>query len=100
VTLLVTIVAPILGTVYGLVAAAAPSALGDLAMRTVDGLLGIPRLPLYLVLLTLIGPGCWSVVLIMAAFEWLAFARLAYLGALGVQREPYVEAARALGADG
>ena len=32
-----------------------------------------------LVLLTLIGPGYWSVILIMAAFEWPTFARLAYL---------------------
>jgi ABC-type dipeptide/oligopeptide/nickel transport system permease subunit len=99
VALLVTLVAPAVGTVYGLVAAAAPPLVGELAMRAVDGLLGVPRLPLYLVLLTLIGPGYWSVVLIMAAFEWPAFARLAYIAALGTLREPYVEAAFAQGAD-
>jgi peptide/nickel transport system permease protein len=100
VMVLVTIVAPTLGIAYGLIAAASPPAAGELAMRAVDGLLGIPRLPLYLVLLTLIGPGYWSVVAIMVAFEWPAFARMAYLGALGGLREPYVEAARALGAAG
>jgi peptide/nickel transport system permease protein len=98
VALLVTMVAPVLGSAYGLVAAAAPPLVGEMAMRAVDGLLGVPRLPLYLVLLTLIGPGYWSVVVIMAAFEWPAFARLAYFGALGTLREPYVEAARAQGA--
>jgi peptide/nickel transport system permease protein len=98
VALLVTIVAPAVGTAYGLAAAAAPPAVGEVAMRIVDGLLGVPRLPLYLVLLTLIGPGYWSLVWIMAAFEWPAFARLAYIAALGVLREPYVEAARAQGA--
>jgi peptide/nickel transport system permease protein len=98
IVLLVTLAAPTVGTAYGLVAAAAAPALGELAMRVVDGLLAIPRLPLYLVLLTVIGPGYWSVVAIMAAFEWPTFARLAYLGSLGVQREPYVEAAHALGA--
>ena len=98
VALLVTLVAPAVGTAYGLVAAAAPSWAGELSMRAVDGLLGVPRLPLYLVLLTLIGPGYWSVVVIMAAFEWPAFARLAYIAALGALREPYVEAARAQGA--
>jgi peptide/nickel transport system permease protein len=97
---LVTLGAPTIGTVYGLAAAGAPGFVGQLAMRLVDGLLAVPRLPLYLVLLTVIGPGFWSVVLIMAAFEWPMFARLAYLGALGAQQEPYVEAARALGADG
>jgi peptide/nickel transport system permease protein len=99
VALLVTLVAPAVGTVYGLVAAASPPLVGEVAMRGVDGLLGVPRLPLYLVLLTLIGPGYWSVVLVMAAFEWPAFARLAYIAALGTLREPYVEAARAQGAD-
>ena len=100
VALLVTLVAPAVGTAYGLVAAAAPSWAGELSMRAVDGLLGVPRLPLYLVLLTLIGPGYWSVVVVLAAFEWPAFSRLAYIGALGGLREPYVEAARAQGADG
>lgn len=98
IALLVTLVAPAFGAAYGLLAATLPTALGDLLMRVADGLLGIPRLPLYLVLLTLAGPGYWSVVAIMAAFEWPMFARLAYLAALGVQREPFVEAARALGA--
>jgi peptide/nickel transport system permease protein len=99
VALLVTVVAPAVGTAYGLAAAALPPLPGESLMRAVDGLLGMPRLPLYLVLLTLIGPGYWSVVLVMAAFEWPAFARLAYIGALGGLREPYVEAARAQGAD-
>jgi peptide/nickel transport system permease protein len=100
IVLLVTIVAPTVGTAYGLIAVGLPPWLGELLMRVVDGLLAVPRLPLYLVLLTLAGPGYWSVVVIMVAFEWPTFARLAYLGALGVQREAYVEAARALGADG
>ena len=98
VALLVTIVAPTVGMAYGLAAAASPSWAGELMMRVVDGLLGVPRLPLYLVLLTLVGPGYWSVVIIMVAFEWPAFARLAHIGALGELREPYVEAARAQGA--
>ena len=98
VALLVTIVGPAVGMAYGLVAAATWPPLGEAAMRVVDGLLGVPRLPLYLVLLTLIGPGYWAVVAIMAAFEWPAFARLAYIAALGGLREPYVEAARAQGA--
>jgi ABC-type dipeptide/oligopeptide/nickel transport system permease subunit len=98
IALLVTVAAPVVGTAYGLMAAAAPSALGELQMQLVDGLLAVPRLPLYLVLLTLVGPGYWSVVSIMAAFEWPFFARLAYLAALGALREPFVEAARAQGA--
>lgn len=98
IALVVTLVAPAVGAAYGLAAVALPALLGEAAMRLVDGLLAIPRLPLYLVLLTLVGPGYVSVLVILAAFEWPYFARLAYLGALGALREPYAEAARAQGA--
>lgn len=98
VVLLVTLVAPTLGTVYGLLTAAAPPLLRDPLMRLVDGLLAVPRLPLYLVLLTIIGPGYWSMIVIMVAFDWPTYARLSHLAALGVLREPYVDAAYSLGA--
>lgn len=98
VALLVTLLALLFGTAYGLCAGCAPLAAGGLAMRLVDGALAIPRLPLYLVLLTILGAGYWSVVLVMLAFEWTAVARLAYTSALGRFREPHVEAARSLGA--
>src|SRR5215217_4291751 len=44
VVLVVTLVAPTLGTAYGLAAAGAPSWLGESVMRLVDGLLAVPRL--------------------------------------------------------
>jgi peptide/nickel transport system permease protein len=98
VVLLVTLVAPTFGTLYGLLAAVAPPIVCDPLMRLVDGLLAVPRLPLYLVLLTIIGPGYWSMIVIMVAFDWPTYARLSHLAALGVAREPYVDAAHALGA--
>jgi len=95
---LVTLLALPFGTLLGLIAAAAPPLAGGVLMRAVDAALAIPRLPLYLVLLTLVGPGFWTVVLVMALFEWTTAARLAYTGALGELREPRIEAARSLGA--
>jgi peptide/nickel transport system permease protein len=86
VVLLVTLAAPTIGTAYGLLAAVAPPALGHPLMRLVDGLLAVPRLPLYLVLLTIIGPGYWSLVLIMVFFDWPTYARLAQVSAHGVMR--------------
>jgi len=98
VALIVTLVALPLGTALGLVAAGAPPVIGAGIMRAVDATLAVPRLPLYLVLLTLIGPSFGMVVLVMALFEWTTPARLAYVGALVELREPRTEAARALGA--
>jgi len=94
----VTLAAPAFGVVYGLTAVILPPLAGDALMRGVDGLLAVPRLPLYLVLLTIVGPGFWSMVLIMILFDWPTYARLTQLTALGVLQEPYVDAARALGA--
>ena len=96
--LLVTIIAMPLGTGLGLLAGSAPTLAGSLLMRVVDATLAIPRLPLYLVLLTLAGPGFWTVVLVMALFEWTTAARLSYTGTLGELHEPRIEAARSLGA--
>lgn len=98
VALAVTLVAPLVGTAYGLLAAALPRLTGQALMQLVDGLLGLPRLPVYLVLLAVVGAGVWPVIVVLALFEWPAFARLSYLGALGQRRAPHVEAARALGA--
>lgn len=98
VALLVTALAIPLGAGLGLLAGAAPMVAGTLLMRVVDAMLAIPRLPLYLVLLALVGPGFWKVVLVMALFEWTTAARLTYTGSLSELREPRVEAARSLGA--
>jgi peptide/nickel transport system permease protein len=97
VAVIVTLIAGVIGTGVGLLAGCAPLMVGAIVMRAVDAVLAIPRLPLYMVLLTLVGPGFWSLIIIMALLEWTTPARLAYTAALGQFRESYVDSARSLG---
>jgi peptide/nickel transport system permease protein len=100
VAFLVGTITTAVGLAVGLVAGYARGPFETGAMRLVDACLAIPRLPLYLVLLRLLGPGVGTLILVLCLFEWTTVARLAYAGALGESGRLYVAAARALGAPG
>ena len=63
-----------------------------------DLLLALPAVPLYLLVMALIGPGQIHLMLVLGLLSWPAFARVVRARVIGVRGEPYVEAARALGA--
>ncbi|MGI8474855.1 MAG: ABC transporter permease [Thermomicrobiales bacterium] len=67
-------------------------------MMVVDLLLALPSIPLYLLVLTLLGPSRRNLVLVLAVLSWPGFARVVQSVAIGVRSAPYVEAGRALGA--
>jgi peptide/nickel transport system permease protein len=96
----VAVLTSVAGTLVGLVAGYRRGLFELVAMRVVDACLAVPRLPLYLVLLRLLGPGVLTLVVVLSLFEWTLVARLAYAGALGERGRLYVTAARALGASG
>ena len=62
-----------------------------------DVLLALPPVPLYLLVIALIGPGQLHLMLVLGLLSWPAFARVVRARVIAVRREPYVEAARALG---
>ena len=64
-----------------------------------DLLLALPAVPLYLLVMALIGPGQIHLILVLGLLSWPAFARVVRARVIAVRREAYVEAARALGAD-
>lgn len=63
-----------------------------------DLLLALPALPLYLLVLTLVGPSQLAVVAVLTLLAWPTFARIVRAQVLASRSAPYVEAARALGA--
>jgi peptide/nickel transport system permease protein len=63
-----------------------------------DLLLAVPALPVYLLVLVLVGPSLPSVVLVLAGLSWPEFARIVRAQVIGVRHAAYVDAARALGA--
>lgn len=71
-----------------------------LIMRGIDTLLAFPGILLAIVLITIMGPGLFSVGVAIAVFNIPTAARLARAGVLREREREYVMAARAIGASG
>jgi peptide/nickel transport system permease protein len=69
-------------------------------MAVTDLLLALPNIPLYLLVLTLLGADLRNVVLVLSLLSWPVFARVVRSVVLQVRSSPYVEASRAMGASG
>ncbi|VVE84329.1 peptide ABC transporter permease [Pandoraea sputorum] len=88
------LVAGILGTILGLIAAYAGGRVDAFIMRLVDLLLSFPSILVALMILAYVGKGIGNVVLTLVVLEWAYFARTARGQALVESRREYVEAAR------
>lgn len=71
---------------------------GGPLLALADLLLALPTLPLYLVVLTLVGPSQTAVIVVLGLLAWPTFARVVRAQVVASRTAPYVEAARALGA--
>lgn len=69
-------------------------------MALSDLLLALPNLPLYMLVVTLVGPSRLNLILVLALLSWPAFARVVRSVVIQTRSAPYVEAASALGATG
>lgn len=90
------VIAGVVGTVFGLVAAYAGGKVDSLIMRLVDLLLAFPSILVAMMLLAFLGKSVTNVVLTLVLIEWAYYARTARAQALVEARREYVEAARSL----
>jgi peptide/nickel transport system permease protein len=67
-------------------------------MRTVDVVLCFPPILLALLIVTILGPGIGTLILVLSVLFLPGFVRVSYAGVLTVRSHSYVEAMRALGA--
>jgi peptide/nickel transport system permease protein len=88
----------VVGSAIGLAAGYYGGRVGGLLMRLTDVFLVIPDLPLYVVLVAILGPSIWNIILALAIFGWTGTARLVYAQVLSVKERLFVTRARALGA--
>ena len=93
-----SVLAALLGTLAGAVAAWRGGWVDRALMGLADALLSIPRLVLLLVCAALWQPGLGTVVIVLIATGWMGVARLVRAEVLGVSAQPYVQSAVALGA--
>lgn len=93
-----SVVAALLGTLAGAIAAWRGGWTDRAIMGVADALLSIPRLVLLLVCAALWQPGLTTVVAVLVATGWMGVARMVRAEVLGVSAQPYVQSAVALGA--
>lgn len=86
------------GTAIGAIAAWVGGVVDGALMALADALLALPRLVLLLVCATLWRPGLTTVVVVLVLTGWMGVARLVRAELLGTRAQPYVDAAKALGA--
>jgi peptide/nickel transport system permease protein len=92
-----SILAALLGTLVGAIAAWRGGWIDRLAMAMTDVLLSVPRLVLLLVCASLWRPGTGTVVIVLVATGWMGVARMIRGDILGIRSRPYIESANALG---
>ena len=91
------VLAGIIGTVMGLIAAYAGGRTDTVIMRVVDLLMSMPSILVALMILAAFGRGIGNVVITLVLLEWAYYARTARGQALVESQRDYVEAARGLG---
>src|SRR5258708_19279254 len=69
-------------------------------MRGVDIVLAFPGFLLAIALAAILGPGLADLMIALTAMGWTGYARLVRGEVLALRERQYIEAARALGADG
>lgn len=86
------------GVTLGAAAGYAGGLVDNLLMRLVDIFYSLPGLFVLILLMTLIGPGFWTIVIALGMLRWMGTARLVRASFLSLKEKEYIEAARAIGA--
>ncbi len=92
------LIAGAIGTLLGLVGGWFRGIGELLTVRLVDVILCFPPILLALLVVTLLGPGAATLILVLSVLYIPGFARVAYAEVLSARSNDYVEAVRALGA--
>lgn len=87
-----------IGTVFGVLAGYLGGVVAIVLMRLADIILSIPFLLLAILVITVVGPGLISTVLVLGAVRWPIYTRVAYGATLQVREGEFISAARSLGA--
>lgn len=96
--LLASGLAIILGAIYGTIAGYFGGAVDTVMMGIAYIVYSLPALPLLILLAALFRPSIWLIIFMLVAFGWPGVSIITRSMSLQIRAEPYVEAARALGA--
>ena len=93
-----TLIALVIGTVYGTISAYVGGKTDNLMMRVVDVVFALPDLLMIILITVLMGRGVTGVFIALAMVSWVTIARLVRGEVLRIKEYPFILAAKALGA--
>jgi peptide/nickel transport system permease protein len=88
----------LVGVSLGLLAGFSGGIVDQVISRFVDGMLALPSLLFAMMMAAIVGPGLQTVILVIAAFTWMQYARLVRGQVLSLKQRDYVQLARVAGA--
>ncbi|BBK30743.1 peptide/nickel transport system permease protein [Stella humosa] len=94
----ITLAAAAIGVPLGILAGTAGGRTRETIMRFTDLFLSVPGLVLAIALVAALGPGIANAMVALVLVWWPGYVRLAESKALAIREEPYIEAARVVGA--
>ncbi len=98
VAMLGTVIAVVVGLLYGMSSGLSPSWLDKVLMRTLDAILALPTLVLMIFFAALVRLDALSLILLLGLVSWPGLARIARNEVLAYKQRDYVLAARQFGA--
>ena len=93
-----TLIALVIGTVYGTISAYVGGKTDNLMMRIVDVVFALPDLLMIILITVLMGRGVTGVFIALTMVSWVTIARLVRGEVLRIKEYPFILAAKALGA--
>ena len=87
-----------IGVLVGLVGGYFGGAVDTVLARLMDVVLSFPFLLFAIALVSIVGPGLWISIVVIAFFSWASVGRVVRGQTLSLREREYVEAARSLGA--
>ncbi len=93
-----SVIAVAFGTVVGMFAGYFGGSTDSVLSRTMDVVLSVPFLLFAIALVSIIGPGLWISVAVIAFFSWASVGRVTRGQTLSIREKEYIEAARSVGA--
>ncbi len=94
---MVVLVSGCIGVVVGLAAGYRGGRTDSLLMRLVDIQVSFPGILLILLIVSVVGPGTITLIVVLSITNWMVYARLVRGFVLSARQTPYVEAAEVIG---
>lgn len=91
------VIAGIIGAIMGLISGYYGGFIDTVVMRLVDAFLAIPGILITLVILSIVGPGLWTLIIVLGVTNWVGYARIVRGEVLSVKEREYVKAAQSIG---